>query len=162
MKRNVVVLLLTLTVLFLFFVAARLAAPIKHYSPGREIRYDDFGFTALSVVESPAVGERVAPRGNSYYTVTVRISNYAKRVTYDFQTSIVKVSEQSGRALRPAVWPSSDYTIEHGQSAKSELVFEGPSGLRDLRVSFKEGGPVGEILDAIFYGKMDVLLAVAR
>jgi hypothetical protein len=151
-----------------------LAAPVM-YPPAQEIVYDDFGFTALSAQALNRLEHRVPPSGQSIYIVRIRVTNYAKRVTFDFNPDIVKLYPKTGPAsfsrnlslqaeLDKAKSQDGLATVTlqpNGESCTRDLVFVGPSGVTAVRVAFSSAGAVGDVLDALGGGNINVLLPVS-
>ena len=136
----------------------------------QEIQYDDFAFSVQEVRKTDSLGSgeyKSKPHG-LYYIITLRIANHAKRVDYRFKyqsARLVDVEEKEfglslagQQALESATGKRCVDPIPAGASCVTEVVFDLPSGseLKQFRVS--EGGLVGDILNAIFYGKKRIEL----
>jgi Domain of unknown function (DUF4352) len=136
----------------------------------QEIQYDDFAFSVESVRKTASLGigqHQSKPQG-LYYVITLKIANHAKRVDYRFKyqsARLVDVEEKEfglspagQQALESATGKRCADPIPAGASCVTEVVFDLPSGaeLKHFRIS--ESGLVGDILNAIFYGKKRIEL----
>jgi Domain of unknown function (DUF4352) len=135
----------------------------------QEIQYDDFAFSVQDVRQTGALGNgefKTKPQG-LYYVVTLKIANHAKRVTYRFKYESAKLvdagnrefrfSPAGQRALESATGKRCGDPIPAGRSCVTEVVFDLPADteLKQFRIS---EGLVGDILNAIFYGKKRIEL----
>ncbi|MBI3818669.1 MAG: hypothetical protein HY286_08270 [Planctomycetes bacterium] len=135
---------------------------------GGEIRIDDFGFTAqrarwkqeasdyckINAPESAGNGESVV--------VTLKVTNYAKRVDFTFRPETVfLIDREHRRATRLAALPldgKSFHNIPAGSDALVDLVFRVSSGDQSLLIfSFGQNGFL-DVLDDVFFGKKQIRL----
>jgi ribosomal protein S11 len=138
----------------------------------QEIQYDDFGFAALGVRRAATIGDDAEPQGarGGYAIVTMKIANHARRVDFTFDKSTVILVDEQGNeyhwsgeaqrafdATRPQGSPCAA-PIAAGASCVTEVVFEVPAMARIAQVRISGGGPLGDVLDTIFYGKKRIAL----
>ena len=111
------------------------------------IRYDDFVFQVENV--------RVVPGTDSdhvSYHVKFRVDNRAKRVPYTFDERRLVLLDRAGRTYAtsaPAVTPAD---LPAGTSSDFELRYEVPDHTQGLRLKLKSSGPVGDVLEFVFFG----------
>ncbi len=137
--------------IFAAFLLWRIFAPPATFPPGKTIRFDDFDFTALTARE----------RSPGEYVVRVKVANSARRVDFDFDPSVVQVSDGSGAVLRVAKSPSGE-TLAPGQTVETDFHLKGAKGLKEVHVRFVFGGSLGEFLDTVLLGKREVVLQVSH
>jgi hypothetical protein len=138
----------------------------------QEIQYDDFAFSVLGVraTSGPVAGGSRDDRGGTYYVVTMKVTNHARRVDYTLDKGVAILVDDGGReyhqshggqrALDSASRQKDecDEPIPAGACCTTEVVFELPPGARPARFRVSGGGPAGDILDAIFYGRKTIEL----
>ncbi len=133
----------------------------------QEIQYDDFAFSVLGVRKAKSLGEGAAsvwPSG-SFYIVTLRIANHAKRVDYKFNRSYALFIDDFGNehALAPSgqaaldseqsSFQSCSTPLPAGTDCVTEIVFDAPDGLKRPALRISEAGLIGDLLDTIVYGR---------
>ena len=133
----------------------------------QEIQYDDFAFSVLGTVKANSVGSYVSQQSTQgqFYIVTMKVTNYAKRVNFSFDKQVAILVDESGKeyhissagqkALDGETTKSGgcESEIPPAASCISDLVFELPKGARISHVKVSGGGAAGDVLDTIFYGK---------
>lgn len=133
----------------------------------QEIQYDDFAFAVLGTVKANAVGSYVSQQSTQgqFYIITLKVTNYAKRVNFSFDKRVAILVDESGKeyhvssagqkALDGETTKSGgcESEIPPGASCVSDLVFELPKNARISHVKVSGGGAAGDVLDTIFYGK---------
>ena len=141
---------------------------------GREIVYDDFGFSAAAARSFSALGTIRAKRGESFYVVRVHVANYAKVVDYKFIPSTVHLYTMAGKniAASPEAqstinsWVGSDQTrtftlVANGDHCSALLAFAGPAGLDEVRVAFGSD-TLGNILGNLIGDNKNIVLHVTN
>ena len=138
----------------------------------QEIQYDDFAFAALGARQTASIGNALdEQRARGVYTiVTMKVVNHARRVDFTFDKSTVILVDEQGNeyhwsadvqhafdATRPHVAQCAE-PIPAGASCTTEVVFDVPAAARIAQVRISGGGPVGDVLDTIFYGKKRIAL----
>ncbi|HEX8088229.1 MAG TPA: DUF4352 domain-containing protein [Blastocatellia bacterium] len=138
----------------------------------QEIQYDDFAFSVLGarVATGMGAGESEANRGAAYYVVTMKVTNHARKVDYTLDKKVAILIDDSGREYHqsPGGQRALDSAREQkdecgepipaGASCTTEIVFELPPAARAARLRVSGGGPAGDILDTIFYGRKTIEL----
>jgi hypothetical protein len=133
----------------------------------QEIQYDDFAFAVLGTVKANAVGSITTQQNTEgqFYVVTLKVTNHARRVNYQFPKSAAILVDEGGReyhisgagqkALEGETTKGGgcESELPPGVSCVTDLVFELPKGARPSYVRISEGGAAGDVLDTIFYGK---------
>ena len=155
------------------YVAFVALTSVSYYPPGKDIVYDDFGFTATRGTAALKVGTIFASPGKCFYVVRARVTNNAKRVDFEFRPEIVKLYTPGGAACINAIEAQSALDAQlgkpqmanvslspRGDLAERDLVFEGPAGLQEVRVAFSTAGAIGDFLDALIGGNINVKLPV--
>lgn len=146
---------------------------VTYYPAGRDIVYDDFGFTAERATSATRLGTVQAPSGQAFYIVEAKVTNFAKRVDFDFKPEIVKLYTVNGKPCPNAMDAQSAIDTQLGKAqmtnvslspggdfASRQIAFVGPAGLTEVRVAFSSAGAIGDFLDAIFGGNINVKLPV--
>ena len=155
----------------LFGVLATLAALNRHDEVAafnQEIQYDDFAFSVTGVRTTHTIGDSVAQ--GVYYVVTLKVSNHARRVDYEYKRDSPVLVGGDGRQYHVAfdAQESLDSSrdsdglcsgpIPAGSSCTKEVVFDVAPDITDPRLRVSTGGLAGDILDTIFYGKKVIVL----
>jgi hypothetical protein len=154
----------------LFGLFATVAALIRRdevVTFNQEIQYDDFAFSVQRVRQTRTIGGLTAQ--GIYYVVTLKVANYAKRVSYEVKPTIPIVVGEDGRPHRVSFDAQEAFESAHsgdpcrepippGASCVKEVVFDVPEGLKDPRLRISTGGLAGDILDTIFYGRKVIRL----
>lgn len=138
----------------------------------QEIQYDDFAFAALGARRAEAIGSDAAPQRAQgvYEIVTMKVANHARRVDFTFDKSTVILIDDQGNeyhwsadvqrafdASRTAGEPCA-VPIAAGASCSTDVVFDVPAAARIVQLRISGGGPLGDVLDTIFYGKKRIAL----
>lgn len=138
----------------------------------QEIQYDDFAFSVLGARAASRLGagESEANGGGAYYVVTMKVTNHARRVDYTLDKRVAILIDDGGREYHQSPdgqraldsareqRDECDEPIPAGASCTTEIVFELPAGARAARLRVSGGGPAGDILDTIFYGRKTIEL----
>jgi Domain of unknown function (DUF4352) len=133
----------------------------------QEIQYDDFAFSVLGTrtATSLGTGESQANSVGAYYVVTMKVANHARRVDYTLDKAIAVLVDDEGREFHLSLdgqraldsarekRDECDAPLPAGASCVTEIVFELPAGARASYLRVSEGGPAGDILDTVFYGR---------
>src|SRR2546423_12524922 len=90
-------------------------ASVTYYPAGKDIVYDDFGFTATRATASQSIGSTTAPAGKSFYVIQARVTNFAKRVDFEFRPEIVKLYSPEGEACSNAPQAQSALDLQLGK-----------------------------------------------
>jgi hypothetical protein len=137
----------------------------------KEIGYDDFTYAASGLRTTQSLGSAKAPQGEAFYIIHVRVTNHARRVEYVFRPEIYRLYTTDGRALPNT--PDGQSAIDSaaggrqmepvrlapmGGSVKRSLAFVGPSGLSSVRAAISTAGALGDFLDLIFGGNVNIEL----
>ena len=158
------------------FGAAVIAGVIYFYSSsppyqvaiGEPIRQDDFLYTVVGVTKARTVGDDAhkAVANGVFYVTTIQVDNQAMRVGYQWDPSIVFVTDDSGqrytmsldaqRAL-DASHPV-DTMIDAGRSARYEVAFDLPSEARHPVLGFANGIMMGDVFSGAAYRRARVPL----
>jgi len=138
----------------------------------QEIQYDDFAFSVLGTRQIAALGEGESrQRAQGVYTiVTMKVANHARRVDYTFHKQAAILMDDNGNEfhLSPEGQKAFDATraksdpcagpMPAGESCTTEIVFDIPAGAHISHLRISEGGAVGDVLDAIFYGRKRIAM----
>jgi hypothetical protein len=150
------------------FLASVAALNRKNQTVGlnQEIQYDDFAFSVLDTEQKFSLGQKQAQ--GVYYLVVLKIANHARRVDYTFNPASAILSDDQDREFHLSTEGQStlestqirecDAPIPAGQSCVKHLVFDVPRDFRNPCLRISEGGAVGDVLDAIFYGTKRIQL----
>ena len=126
------------------------------------IRFDDFAFTVVAARKD--VGEGL-PEGRAHYVVTLRVANRAKRVDFRFREEDVVLIDAAGREYRVSPAAQRAHEAANGQidpTAKplaagtvvlKDLIFDVPRDVEQPRMRVMPGGPVGNVLETVFFGR---------
>jgi hypothetical protein len=116
--------------------AVALATPQRVYAIGEDRCFDDWCIAVEAADRAPA------PRG-ILYTVTLRVSSRARRVTQREKGANVYLTDDRGRRFDAAPDPSAtplDVQLEPGQAARAKHTFLVPPDARDLGLAFFHEG----------------------
>ena len=157
--------------LLLAWVLAAWSRSAKVVGWNQEIQYDDFAFSVLGVRQAPTLGaddDQQAARG-VFYVVTLKVANHARRVNYIFKPTSPILLDASGREY--VVSPQGQRALDSagssggcaapippGSSCMTDVVFDVPADVSDPQVRISTGGPLGDLLDDMFYGKLRIRL----
>ncbi len=165
--------LLTLT-LAGFFLVRTLSEP-AFVEESKEITYDDFGFGVSNLRAVPSVGGVAAPAGRVFYLFDARVTNYARRVDYDFKPQIFRLYGPDNVPLQRA--PEAQAALDsslgspqlaeisvapQGESVTRRVVFVGPAGLDKVSVAIGGTDWLGDVLDAVFGGNVHIQIPVRK
>ena len=140
----------------------------------QEIQYDDFAFSVQGVRKASSLGrgESQTTAMGTYYVVTLKIANHAKRVDFTFKRSSAilvddngrefHLSESAQRALESIQGQECSGPIPAGGTCTAELAFELPETAHVSLLRISEGGALGDILDFVFYGTKRIALGSSR
>ncbi|MCI0490530.1 MAG: DUF4352 domain-containing protein [Blastocatellia bacterium] len=158
--------------LCLIFLASLAALNRHNQAAGlnQEIRYDDFAFSVQRVRKTDSLGSgtNIRKARGTYCIVTIKVANHAKRIDYQFNNEAVILIDGAGREYRISAegqdaLESRDGYIDPcaarilaGEECVTEVVFDVPANISDLSLKFSEGGPLGDILDAIFKKRIKI------
>jgi len=150
-----------------FFVVTS-GAPTYQVAIGQPVRQDDFLYAVVGVSKARAVGDdahRAFSRG-TFYVTTIQVDNQAMRVGYRWDPSIVYVADAEGNhysfsldaqraldATRPV-----DPVIDAGRSARFEVAFDLPSGVRQPVLGFSNGILMGDVFNGAAYTRARIPL----
>lgn len=142
----------------------------------QEIQYDDFAFAVLGTRSCAALGDgefRHSAQG-VYTIVTMKVANHARRVDYTFHKQAAILMDDNGNEfhLSPEGQKAFDAAranrdpcagpMPAGESCTTEIVFDIPAGAHISHLRISEGGAVGDVLDAIFYGRKRIAIPTAE
>ena len=151
--------------LLLFYLSG---SPPYQVAIGQPIRQDDFLYTVVGVAKARTVGDDAhkAVAHGIFYVTTIEVDNRAMRVGYRWDPSIVFVTDDAGkrytlsldaqRAL-DATHPV-DTMIDAGGSARYDVAFDLPSGVRHPVLGFSNGIMMGDVFNGAAYTRARVPL----
>jgi hypothetical protein len=140
----------------------------------QEIQYDDFAFSVQNFRKTNSLGsgESETIAQGLYYVVALKIANHAKRVDFTFKPrSAILVddngrefhlSENGQRALDTTQSNKCTGPIPAGAFCTTEIAFEVPENTRVATLKISEGGPVGDVLDFVFYGTKRIAIETSK
>jgi hypothetical protein len=158
-----------LVTLILFGLLARRGS--RTLGLNETLQFDDFFFTVESVTPLPAGAgprQKPAPQPTFNQVVRVRIENRAKRVPFSFGREALAFVDTSGKL--PAELPRAErspkgdlsapltHVLKPGEAIHVDYVFALPPDRSDLRLRIMPGGPVGDMLEALFFGRQEFRL----
>jgi hypothetical protein len=137
------------------------------------LQFDDFFFTVesitpLNAVSGPPGKVADAPARDANQVLRVRIENRAKRVPFTVNGQSLAFVDPSGRL--PAALPQAErspkgdiiapvtHVLQAGETIVIDYVFALPPDRSDLRLRIMPGGPVGDMLEALFFGRQEYRL----
>jgi hypothetical protein len=116
--------------------AVALATPQRVYAVGEDRCFDDWCIAVESADRSPA------PQG-ILYTVTLRVSSRARRVTQREKGANVYLTDDRGRRFDATPDPSAtplDVSLEPGQAVRAKRTFLVPTDAHDVGLAFFHEG----------------------
>lgn len=114
-----------------------LATPRRVYAIGEDRCFDDWCIAVEAATRAPA------PEG-ILYTVTLRLSSHALRVTQREKGVTLYLTDDQGRRFHPASDPSApplDVLLEPGQAVRTKRVFLVPPDAHDVGLELSHEGP---------------------
>jgi hypothetical protein len=124
---------------------------------GTPVQFDDFRFSVVNA-RTIAAGDSESEK----YVVSLKVSNLAKRVSYNFDQQSALLILSNGILYRPERTPeiskdSCATPLLAGTSCETELVYIVPKGTRGarLRLSF---GAIGDFLERLLFGHVAIQL----
>ena len=143
-------------------------SPPYQVAIGQAIRQDDFLYTVVGVTKARSVGDDAhkAVAHGVFYVTTIQVDNQAMRVGYQWDPSIVYVTDDAGKrypmsldAQRAidATHPV-DTMIDAGRSAKYEVAFDLPLDIRHPVLAFSNGIMMGDVFNGASYTRARVPL----
>lgn len=150
----------------IFFYSS--GSPPYQVAIGEPIRQDDFLYTVVGVTKARTVGgdAHKAVAHGIFYVTTIQVDNQAARIGYRWDPSIVFVADDAGtrytmsldaqRAI-DATQPV-DTMIDAGRSARYEVAFDLPSGVRHPVLGFSNGIMMGDVFNGAAYTRARVPL----
>ena len=143
-------------------------SPPYRVAIGEPIRQDDFLYTVVGVTKARTVGDDAhkAIAHGVFYITTIQVDNQAMRVGYQWDPSIVYVTDDAGtrynmsldaqRAI-DATHPV-DAMIDAGRSARYEVAFDLPSDAHHPVLCFSNGIMMGDVFNGAAYTRARVPL----
>jgi len=163
---------------FLAFAAIMLVRTLSApqiVDESREITYDDFSYGVSGLRATTVLSSVSAPPGQAFYIFKARVTNHARGVDYKFKPEIFRLYTPDGKPLENATAAQTALDASlgapqmqevsigpQGESAGREVVFLGPQGLSSVRVAISTAGWVGNVLDAVFGGNVNIEAKVGR
>ena len=158
------------------FGAAVIASVVFFYSGsppyqvaiGEPIRQDDFLYTVVGVTKTRTVGDDAhkAVALGVFYITTIQVENQAMRVGYQWDPSIVFVTDDAGKRYGMSLdaQRAIDAThpvgtmIDAGRSARYEVAFDLPPDVRHPVLGFSNGIMMGDVFNGAAYTRARVPL----
>lgn len=144
------------------------AKPQRFVALGTPIQQDDFVYVVTGVGRSTTIGNgsNVSRAHGTYYIVTIRVDNDAKRVAFKWDERIPHVVDAEGdrfdkspdgqAALDAVTKPK--FTVLPGQSASFEAVFDVPVDVHKPVLALDNGILMGDIFNLVQYRRVGVVL----
>ncbi len=135
---------------------------------GTPIQQDDFVYVVTGVGRSPQIANKAATAkaSGTFYIVTIRVDNNAKRVSFQWDERIPHIVDAEGdrydkspdgqAALDAAIKPR--FTIPPGQSASFQAVFDVPADTTKPVLVLDNGILMGDIFNLVEYRRIGVVL----
>ena len=143
-------------------------APPYQVAIGEPIRQDDFLYTVVGVTKARTVGDDAhkAVAHGVFYVTTIQVDNQAMRVGYQWDPSIVFVTDDAGMRYNMSLdaQRAIDATrpvgtmIDAGKSARYEVAFDLPSDARHPMLGFSNGIMMGDVFNGAAYTRARVPL----
>lgn len=111
----------------------------SYFAPGKEVVWDDFGFQVEGVEGTP--GE---------IAVELRVSNHARRASFDFRPDAVCLIASDGQELRPT--GAEPLTLAAGESGTTVVHFAAPGAGADAAELRLFGGGLLGAIDVLLFG----------
>lgn len=144
------------------------AKPQRLVALGTPIQQDDFVYVVTGVGRSPTIGSGpdVSRAHGTYYIVTIRVDNDAKRVAFKWDERIPHIVDAEGdrfdkspdgqAALDATTKPK--FTVLPGQSASFQAVFDVPVDIQKPVLALDNGILMGDIFNLVEYRRVGVVL----
>jgi len=143
-------------------------SPPYQVAIGEPIRQDDFLYTVVGVTKARTVGDDAhkAVSHCVFYVTTIQVDNQAMRVGYQWDPSMVFVTDDAGKRYtmsldaQRAIDASHpvDTMIDAGKSARYEVAFDLPSDARHPVLGFSNGIMMGDVFSGAAYTRARVPL----
>lgn len=143
-------------------------SPSYEVAIGQPIRQDDFLYTVVGVTKARTVGDDAhkAVAHGVFYVTTIEVDNQAVRVGYQWDPSIVYVSDDTGKRYAMTLdgqraldtMHPVDSMVDAGRSARYEVVFDLPADARHPVLGFANGVMMGDVFNGAAYTRARVPL----
>ena len=161
-------------VLALVVIALGLAALYTFSTPhrfvplGTPIQQDDFIYVVTGIGRTPTIGSgaTTTKAKGTFYIVSIRVDNDAKRVAFKWDERIPHIVDADGQrydkspegqaALDAAVKPR--FTVPAGESATFQAVFDVPTNIRKPVLALDNGILMGDLFNLAEYRRVGVVL----
>lgn len=152
------------------FLMCKAAAEVKLYGEGQEIMNGTTGLTANELRMTDRIGNVAAPAGQTFYIVSVQATNHSLAGSTKFHPNTARLYTPDGASLRASeegqkaldeLEKSSQLaaaTLVSGGKVSRDLVFVGQAHLVSTRLGFSANGPVGDILEDLVGGNVNILM----
>jgi hypothetical protein len=160
-------LLLVVALILLAFLASRRTRTL---GLGETLQFDDFFFTveSISPLNSLAGPQQPPAPADFNQVVRLRVENRAKRVPFTFNGNSLAFLDVTRKL--PAAFPRAErspagalsapgtHVLQAGETIHVDYVFALPPNHEDLRLRIMPGGPIGDLLEGMFFGRQEIQL----
>jgi hypothetical protein len=144
------------------------STPHHFVALGTPIQQDDFIYVVTGVGRTRAIGSGAAATkaNGTFYIITIRVDNDAKRVDFKWDERIPHIVDAQGdrfdkspegqAALDASIKPH--FVVPAGQSASFQAVFDVPSDIQKPVLALDNGILMGDIFNLVEYRRVGVVL----
>lgn len=136
------------------------------------IRHDDFEYviTDYKIQKTIGEGESMLTAKGSFYIISFKVINDAKRVKHEWDNSVAYLTDESGRTydndstaqtalekIRPFGWMH-NYTTEHQSVQETKFIFDLPENVKMPYLMVRGATLMGDFLDGNRFERTKVRL----
>jgi len=149
-----------------------LSRPEKVIDFGEKIHHDDFDYSALKVDKLKNIGDSahlLTPNG-SFYIVTLKVENNAKRVMHEWNDSMAYIADEAGKEYHPSPEGQEAWDLANGKTSVSlhstpagvsettQIVFDLPADAKNPCLKIWKDVLMEDFFDGVAYRKVNVQL----
>ena len=172
MKKLLVPIFLVGAIITGLYIAYVLARPEKVIGFGEKIHHDDFDYSVLKVEKLKSMGDGTpspSPQG-TFYVVTLKVENNAKRVMHVWNDSMAYIVDDAGKEYHPSPEGQRAWDLAKGKISVSlhstppgvfettQIVFDLPADAKNPCLKIWKDVLMGDMFDGIAYRKVKVSL----
>ncbi len=172
MKKLLVLMFLAGALITGLYVAYILTRPEKVIGFDEKIHHDDFDYSVLKVEKLKNMGDGAHSPSTqgTFYVVTLKVENNAKRVMHVWNDSMAYIVDDAGKEYHPSpegqkAWDlangkvsASFHSTPAGVSETTQIVFDLPDDAKNPCLKIWKDVLMGDMFDGIAYRKVKVSL----
>lgn len=149
--------IILITFIFSAVIFSSCSSDEKTIGLGQNIHHDDFEYSVLNVEKADQIGS-VKSKG-TFYIITFRVQNDAKRVEHQWDNNIAYLVDEKGNEyenssdMQQSLKKTTDFSLKDkyvtpaGQSESAVLVFDVPNGVKEIYLKVRGDFLMGDMFD---------------